>query len=152
MNKENTKVLFLDIDGVLCTFRAHFAYGRGLLLKVWDPTSCQLIHRLCEKFDLKIVVSSNWKNDPELPEYLHKYDLSSFLHPDSKIPTVLTATLRGQEVKAWLDKHPEVIEYIIVDDDSDFLEDQMSRLILTENAEGFGAKDYQKMEGLLGHG
>ena len=50
-------ILFLDIDGVVCTVRSHFAFGEGLLMSAWDITCCQMIRRLCEKYNCQIVVT-----------------------------------------------------------------------------------------------
>jgi len=34
-----SKVVFLDIDGVVCTLRSHYAFGdKGGLMEAWDIT------------------------------------------------------------------------------------------------------------------
>jgi hypothetical protein len=40
--------------------------------------------------------------------------------------TLLEGQTRGSQIKSWLDKHPEVTHYVILDDDGDMLEDQRS--------------------------
>lgn len=78
------RIMFLDIDGVLCTMRSHFAFGdkKGLWM-AWDITVCQMIRQLCEDFNLKIVISSCWrtKNRVEaLRSHLAVYGLIEHLY------------------------------------------------------------------------
>ena len=73
-------VIFLDIDGVICTLRSHLAFGDGLLMDSWDITVCQMIARLCEKNDCKLVISSTWRKGPKCKVYLAVYGLINFLY------------------------------------------------------------------------
>jgi len=50
---------------------------------------------------------------------------------------------RGHEIQAWLDSHPEVTKFIILDDDSD-MEHLMPHLVKTKNSEGFTEEVYQR--------
>jgi hypothetical protein len=40
-------------------------------------------------------------------------------------------TPRGVEIQQWLDEHPDVTNYVILDDDSDMLEHQMKNFVVT---------------------
>jgi hypothetical protein len=40
---------------------------------------------------------------------------------------------RGHEVQYWLDEHPEVERYVILDDDNDFLPHQRGNFVRTAN-------------------
>jgi len=166
-----SKVVFLDIDGVVCTLRSHYAFGnKGGLMEAWDITSCQLIRRLCEKHNYEIVISSTWRNKPEnVRLYLATYGLIDHLYGEA-FPDVVDGSrkfewvtphkrnipfpdgcdrlLRGHEIQHWLDNHKDVAEFIIIDDDSDMLENQLPRFIHTDGMDGFGSKDYQKFEEL----
>ena len=56
------KIVFLDIDGVLCTPKSHPAFDtRNGLIESWDLTAVQLIRRLCIDANAKIVVTSVWR-------------------------------------------------------------------------------------------
>lgn len=44
--------------------------------------------------------------------------------------------MRGHEIQDWLDHHPEVTDYKIIDDDQDMLEHQMKKLIHTDGENG----------------
>lgn len=153
------KIIFLDIDGVLCTLRSHFAYGHGLLMEAWDITCCQMIRNLCVKCDCKIVISSiAWGRDPKLPLYLCAYGLIDhlFVSPFSESKewkTVgLPGKIRGYEVQAWLEDHTGVTTYVIIDDDTDFLEEQKPFLVVPNSDDGFSAQNYMKCEEILKKG
>ncbi len=153
-------IIFLDIDGVVCTLRSHFAFEHGLLMEAWDITVCQMIARLCEKYDCKIVVSSVWRKNKHCEMYLAVYGLVSHIYgskerynsSDKKNEdwkTKILNGIRGDEVKEWLDRHSEVDKYVILDDDSDFLEEQKPFLILTDGYEGFSARNYIAADKIL---
>lgn len=161
-------IVFLDIDGVVCTLRSQFAFGDSTLMQAWDITCCQMLRRLCKKYDLCIVISSTWRHGKKeiLAHYLVVFGLIDYLYdtrsrpnddmhlldPSGAWKTPRAEGMRGNEVAAWLSEHPEVRRYIIVDDDSDFLPDQLPRLIKTDGQEGFSAGNYMKMEEMLRRG
>lgn len=47
------------------------------------------------------------------------------------MPMLDSLGVRGHEIQAWLDKHPEVEKYAILDDDSDMLPEQMPNFFKT---------------------
>lgn len=155
-------VLFLDIDGVLCTLRSHLAYGdKGGLMEAWDPTCCQLIRRLCKLYDCKIVISSTWRNHRRqiLSYYLALYGLIDYVYNfpdfkrsdndlDWKTPR-LGGAIRGLEIQAYLNDHHEFKNYLIIDDDSDMLPSQMPFFIKTNTYEGFSSKNFLDCDELL---
>lgn len=159
----SNKVIFLDIDGVLCTLRSHFAHqNRGGLNDAWDQTCCLMVERLCRDHNAAIVVSSTWRigRKEVLDLYLSVYGLASYCYGEKRpndmfsreVEDYITPRLdadRGDEIKAWLDKHPNVTQYIILDDDSDMLPEQMDFLIKCHPYEGFGAMNFVKAEELL---
>lgn len=162
-----SRIMFLDIDGVVCTMRSHLAFGdkRGLM-EAWDITVCQMIRQLCEDFGFKIVISSCWRSQnrvEKLRSHLCVYGLIEHLYEgkgerkkwfygqEKQSWEWRTKYLydknknhmkRGYEIKEWLKRHPFVSDYIIVDDDSDMLDKQMNHFYKTDSQEGFGAKHY----------
>lgn len=88
----------------------------------------------CNETNTKICVSSVWKHHfgteghVSTPEkWEDSLQLLGF-KPDTFVGiTGARRTLRGQEIQDWLDKHPEVIDYAILDDDSDMNEDQFDK-------------------------
>lgn len=56
---------------------------------------------------------------------------------------------RGDEIKQYLDEHPEVTEFCIIDDDSD-MEPFMNRLIKTDSRNGLTFTDAEKVIQMFG--
>lgn len=124
------KVIFLDIDGVLNTGEYIAEIGkdpeerkvlRATIVnysKMIDPNASALLNVITEKTGAKIVVSSTWR-------ILHPWDdLVWMLRNRGVTGDLLDKTPkrgrdRGHEIGMWLDKHPEVTHFVILDDDDD---------------------------------
>lgn len=146
------KIIFLDIDGVLCTSRSHLSkHGKGIMDE-WDDVGALAIYRAC-KFgeNVKIVVSSTWRkfclnpydNSDILGVRLAQFNLTQFLHTDWR--TKELDSIRGKEIAKWMEDHPEATDYIILDDDSDFLPYQYKKLIRTDFENGMLYSDIKKL-------
>ena len=131
------KVIFLDFDGVLNSEQfVRMLYRqnkRGGLCKEFCPiASSNLLHILTEVPDCKIVVSSSWRIGMSVE------DLQTLLFENCDVPkervidktAYLNDVPRGLEIQDWLDKHPEVTHFVIVDDDSD-MEHLKEKLVQT---------------------
>lgn len=143
LEKEQVKICFLDFDGVITATHRAFLAGMD-----YDPIAASILNRALKEGGYKIVVSSTWRlGEPRLTlwTYLKLMGITVGLHEDYKT-TEVHNRIRGNQIKEWLSHHPEVDDYIIIDDDCDMLEEQMSRFIHCDGAEGFGAKDYKKMK------
>jgi hypothetical protein len=144
-----TTVLFLDIDGVLNSMRSCEAYKgfpHGFDAKnmaMFDHTAIALIRRLCNETDASIVLSSSWRILHSVHECANGLDLPIF----DRTPSL--GTKRGQEIKAWLDAHPGVATYAIVDDDSDMLTEQRRYFVKTDIYEGLTFRNYRELVGIL---
>lgn len=165
------KVVFLDFDGVLNSAQsATFWHNKrdqskweNELYKEWQgslfeylafefcPIALSNMEELMRRVpDLKVVVSSTWRlnNDVEA--------LKKILHPAKLIVNAIIDTTpniritpRGNEIQAWLDKHPEVTEFVIIDDDSDMLH-LTDKLVHTSSLHGFLYGDMLKALKILG--
>ena len=123
------KVLFLDIDG-FCKSRAYLYRLRAKNKKatLWygiDPEAAKLVKRIIKETGCKVVLSSTWRlydnsRHQVRREVVGFIDCTRNLQAGAQNGRVQ----RGYEVKEWLDRHPEVTQYAIVDDDSDFLPEQ----------------------------
>lgn len=114
------KVLFLDIDGV-CNSGAWAKQGNSL----WhgtDPQAVQLVKQIIKATNCAVVLSSTWRLYPEARAVVWR-DVCHFIDctVDYQAGAKRGIVERGLEVQAWLDKHPKVTQYAILDDDSDFL-------------------------------
>jgi hypothetical protein len=148
------RVIFLDFDGVLNS-EASFRYETRLRKagKAKGPvneTLCNVctsnLQVILDRFpEVKIVISSTWRELFELEwlkEHLKKYrvdgdrviDKTPSLYQPSTNPYSVAQerTPRGNEIKDWLDRHPEVTGYVILDDNSDMLPDQRQHFVQTD--------------------
>jgi hypothetical protein len=133
------KVLFLDIDGVVNCERTTARY-RGII--GIDPHMAFLVGRIILNTDAKIVLSSAWRGWPEGEEEIRK-QVYDFIDCTKHIPD--EDAVRGDEIKEWLGRHPEVQRYAILDDDTDMLPDQIDHLFQTEWETGITAEISDKV-------
>lgn len=120
----NSPTLFLDIDGVFNCYDYLFAnpgcYDKRDERKALDPAACQRLERVLQATGAVIVVSSVWRQ---------KYPASWFnkaftdrgapsVRVVGKTPKTWLNARRHDEIQAYLDTHPEVKHYAILDDES----------------------------------
>ena len=137
-------VIFLDIDGVLQPgqnqrrFRHDLdalkreladeldneayleldKYDLGAIRYDWDAEAVELLRRLCVDFDAQIVVSSDWrrgKSVATLKEYFHVQGLGDHVR-DKTTDEREAFGERAEEIREYLDTHPEIARFVIVDD------------------------------------
>jgi len=137
------RIIFLDIDGVLISRRTH-SLRSNFKNKDWkhvDLNFCKWLKMICETNDIRIVISSSWRRMPtSLIPLLKKAKLLHLLHETDPYTTTNFSEIkktfsyvRGDEIQLWLDNHlGEWVDYLILDDDSDFLEHQMKNHIKTD--------------------
>ena len=137
----------MDIDGVLNSKTYYKTVDRTK--KDWNrfnPLAVEMIKRLIEEFKSSIVISSTWRFAfvKELKNELIKSGLVKYLHKDWKTPEAYPSH-RGEEINLWLDNHPEAIDYVIIDDDENILEEQKNWFIRTDINEGMTEEHYYKV-------
>lgn len=125
------KVVFLDLDGVLNVIpQGHDKHGG-----IFHPEFVTNLQRLVTETSAKIVISSSWRSagleamkemwvDRALPcEVIaitgRRDDLDCFSYG------------RGTEIKEYLEKHPEITNFVILDDDGDMLPEQWTNFVMT---------------------
>ena len=144
------KVIFLDFDGVITTPETKWSIGLVYVKRIKE---------ICDKTNAKLVISSSWQRyagtkDMSREErvdywlqgilmkgyrgYIKKffkdytYDMSGRFYgeygPD-----------RGADIKSWLVRHPEVTDYVIIDDEGDMLDEQLFHFVQTDWV--FGIQD-----------
>lgn len=144
------KVLFLDIDGVLNSVRSCIAFGgyphrvTGEHRTKFDEVSVRLISGIVEAAGAKVVLSSAWRNDKDW----HEIGPSLGIEIIDRTPSLLGS--RGEEIKDWLDRHPEVESYAIVDDDGDMLPEQRPFFVNTDAHDGLSWANAYRLAELLG--
>ena len=154
------KVLFLDMDGVLNTGWWYSQMDRNTPKDkygyAFDPRSVANLKKILEETGAEIVISSSWKSFglSELEEMWQERRLPGKLigiTPNSvSDEKLLNADLdhmelfsiRGIEIKEWLDKHGKnVSHYVIIDDMDNFLLDQKSHFVQTDPEVGITEED-----------
>lgn len=135
------KIIFLDFDGVIT------------IPPKWhiNANKIKYIKQIVDATEAKIVVSSSWRRE-NIKETINDmigetkrcprnkmiywlidniYDVTSWFS-DKKY----NGTGRGGEIQTWLDKHPEVDNYVIIDDDNDMLDSQLYHFVQTNYEDG----------------
>lgn len=143
------KVIFLDLDGVLNSAKYlldHEYYGVAI-----DPIRMCLLKQIIDATDAKIVLSTSWREHWEkdvakcdstgvlINSIFSTYGLQIF----DKTPELHER--RETEIKSWLDAHPEVKSFVVLDDSllsADYLN---GHFIKTSNYfDGLDETDVQK--------
>jgi len=129
------KVIFLDIDGVLNVYgEGRDEYGPGFHKHLVDN-----LKSIIDQTDAKIVISSSWRLSgliamEETWKYRNLPGEIIDITPNLTYGEGLKSnTPRGEEIKQWLDYHPEVTNYVILDDDIDMLPEQLSNFVQTSD-------------------
>ena len=146
----NSRIVFLDFDGVVNTpmWNAEgtvCSYGFAKEGKVNNFQAVQWLSEACQKFGYDIVVTSTWRLWDNYKECL----INGGLRPGIEIlgcTPSMRGLPRGAEIKAYLDEHPEILYYVIVDDEADILAEQQSHFILTNGDTGFNLSEFKEFE------
>jgi len=139
-------ILFLDYDGVVN-------------VPMWDPVAqeftmnmphhgavnnrdaVQWVEAFCQIYNFQIVVISDWRLNSNWREcLLHGGLMDSSLILDRTIHLPPTAANygRGHEIQMWLDEHPDVENFLILDDDvSEMLPQHARHTIQSDPEVGF---------------
>ena len=115
---------------------ADLPYGAKFALLTADPTCVGLFNRLLRETDAKIVLSSTHRSNftrsadggmgfgsVEHMHYLGIFLTAMGVEVNDRLiglTTQYSGTMRGYEIEQYLDEHPEIEEYIILDDGKDF--------------------------------
>lgn len=124
------KIIFLDIDGVLNTSETNKKIPKeqrkyGII--GIEETKVQILKRIIEETNAKIVLNSIWNLDfrkegskiiaenekaLELLKKLKKYNLEIY-----DITPEVPNHMKKNQIEAWLTNHPNIITFVIIDDE-----------------------------------
>lgn len=120
------KVIFLDIDGVLVTMESFTRYRRSGSNAQAHPDCVEQLNRILAHTGAAIVLSSTWRMfgrpymDRKFTEWKIQKPVTDFTPIlQTKEGEIVVSQPRGHEIQSWLDGHPEVRQFVILDDESD---------------------------------
>lgn len=142
-------IVFLDYDGVVNTpiwnpTTGKCRYGYPNDNKVNNYQACQWLSEFCEKYNYDIVVTSTWRLDDNYIDCLYNGGLRKSVKVLGR-----TARLenREKEILDYLNKHKEIDNFIIVDDEP--IGKKFSKhFILVRDDVGFNEREYMKCSNL----
>jgi len=161
------KALFLDVDGVLNSvdwmqqIDGRNAWDQADGGTQLDPAAVLRLERIVRETGALVVISSSWRKmyDPETIEgFLRRHGFTGKVIGETAhhIPMEERTTeqqssgkyQRGWEIKAWVDEHPEVTHFAILDDDSD-MDGVADHFVHTEYPHGLTDEHVRKVLDLL---
>jgi hypothetical protein len=170
-----TPIIFLDFDGPLFSARAELLpendikYSKTPELKnilhpfisYWkmDPIAVAILNNVVDIVNAEIVISSSWRELHTKDEIQALFDvngLSGPIHEDWCTPIgskydpnamsyIVTYKNRAEEIQGWINKHPEVTQWVAVDDDESILKFEIKNRVLVEYADGIMYDHYLHM-------
>lgn len=147
------KVVFLDIDGVVNTLQLdenlepkYYTEHDG---KVGNEQAVRWLNKLCLETQAHIVISSSWRHGGigVVRKCLYNSGLDPNIMIIDQTPTKFSKD-RGYEIHLWLKDHPEVEQFVILDDDTD-MEPVKDHLVKCDSSKGFLSEEYLKAKDLL---
>ena len=161
--KEEKKVIFLDIDGVLNTKDWHCRMTKDTPQDefgfAFDPAAVSNLAHIIDETGAEIVISSSWKfyGVPKLREMWEIRSLpgsilditpntvSDDILLNANLEEMELGVCRGNEIKEWLSRHKgEVSNYVIIDDFDDLLPEQDNHSVITNTLIGITEQDADK--------
>lgn len=148
-----SRVLFLDIDGVLNSRRSAVAtggYPHGFddsEMVRFDLIAIALVRKLCREAKAKIVLSSTWRYHFPIWKIAEELDLP--IVGCTPRPSECDYMNRGQEIAQWLAEHPAATRYAIVDDINAMLPEQQQYFVQTNEEFGLSLADYERLLTIL---
>ena len=141
-------VIFLDIDGVLVTWNTVGVLDKETRSCALQETCVHMLNKLARITESKIVLSSTWRfhDWDRNMEHFKKFKMDPLPFDKTGMDP---SGIRGKEIKKWLDEHPEVKNFVILDDDSD-MEELMDHLVHTNMETGLTSDHCDKALEILG--
>jgi hypothetical protein len=156
-----SKIIFLDIDGVLNTERWHdrcveagTAYADSFGYD-FDPEAVEGLRRIVDETGADIVISSSWKfwglsamqklwasrGLPGKVIDVTPNNVSDDMLLSIDLDTMMLPAGKGSEIKEWLTANGNPDSYAILDDMDDMLPEQQSHFVQTDPSVGITRAD-----------
>lgn len=143
------KFIFLDIDGVLASYE-YLMKGRGYM----DPEKCKLINELIDDTNAKVVISSSWGYNEDTINHLKNvgFNIENVIGGTEHLEIGCDYLCRGNSIAKWLYRNvPDNtdFEYVIIDDDCDFLMSQQENFVWVNRETGITNEDIKMCKDIL---
>lgn len=143
--RRDTWVLFLDVDGVINghsrlldpELKEKHDLDSHLRAEL-DPELCKLVTEFVDTHDIVVVLSSCWKDFPNVDKLLAERGIEVHSHTPN-----LPYGCRGDEIKSWLVQWKRPKGFVILDDDADMGE-LKAHLVQTDGEQGVMPSDLEK--------
>lgn len=134
------KIIFLDIDGVLNCNKTTRRTMSGYTFI--GNRQLKNLKRIINATQAKIVLSSDWRYDRDDPRYNGDYlelkaELMRYGIQFYGFTPEIPSAHRGAEIAQWLAAHPEVSNFVILDDRTD-IEPNKDHWVQTTMSHGLG--------------
>ena len=122
METASDPIIFLDIDGVLCTqnpWKPDVIAEDGY--SAFNAKCVQNLNRLIARTDAKVILTSSRRINKTIAEFgaiMHRRGFRGELVGKINEQTELNQSSRSAEIVAWLEKNGEPRRYVILDDDT----------------------------------
>lgn len=135
------RLIFLDLDGVLNYVglydRPHDKIGD--FADLISVSAVEQLNRITDSTGADIVVSSTWRHqgrDYVVRKLRHAGVRGRVIDVTGSLPQPWA--VRGNEIRQWLEQHRRQygVRYVIIDDDSDMLADQLKYFVNTDGWHG----------------
>lgn len=165
-----SKVIFLDIDGVINTVSSfdkidarYEQYENDTTpnkptwvdifmdyqYQVFEQEAMNILNEIIQETNAQVVISSSWRKSLKDPvKWTEKFKFYGCNIPVIDITGSCSTGYRGTEIHDWLKDHPEVTNIIIIDDDSD-MEPYMDYHVHTDFDNGLTRTHKQKVLDIL---
>jgi hypothetical protein len=170
-----TKVIFLDIDGVLNNGNncgdPPICEQKNKIETYLDPSAITYVNRLIKDHEAKIVMSTSWRmhdknlkllfsaitDNFDLRDFLVRSGLTNNFHEDWHTPVpnrfgeIINGRPRGFEINDWLENHPDITNWVALDDLCCGFEEKgiKEHLAQTSFKKGLTRKEYELANRIL---
>ena len=151
-------VLFLDVDGVICTTlstRLSALLRLPLERQLFDPLALFWLRRLVRRTGAEIVLCSSWRDALEVDDPLCRAFIANLYDSLARNGTPIAGAAprlpsgnKGEEILAWLAEHPDV-RYVILDDHDRFVPEVRPRWVPVPENRGLRRKQAKTALNLL---
>ena len=159
------RIIFLDFDGVINNcgeFDDYVFYPikdkkgnyHNLPISASNIRYLKELFEYCFKNNINFVLSTSWRELISYDEinkafknfFGFSYLSSALFIGETPCIYAFEEAVRGKEIELYLKEFDLVEDYLIIDDNFDFLEKQKSHVILTNPVKGFSEKELKKVK------